>query len=205
MTLTNDCRGMAFENVQRSEAPSNAWQNLESHYRAKGTKETLRLSHEANGKTMQAGENLFQIIMEIDRLAADLHRLGNRSVAKLIKCVIIVAGLSADYNIEVFMLENNPTGLERAEIELVVGNQYNRLLRQQEDSKALSASKGTTTANRGEKNRRSCNLFKGICFNCGRKGPHSEDCRSAKNMIEKSGDAAADKKGGGRGKCYLRL
>ena len=29
------------------------------------------------------------------------------------------------------MLENNPAGLNRAEIELVVGNQYNRLLRQQ--------------------------------------------------------------------------
>ena len=48
------------------------------------------------------------------------------------------------------MLENNPTGLERAEIERNVGNQYNRLFRQQQNSKALSASKGTTTAARRE-------------------------------------------------------
>ena len=45
------------------------------------------------------------------------------------------------------MLENNPDGLNRGEIERVVGIQYNRLLRQQQDSKALSASRGTVTTN----------------------------------------------------------
>ena len=71
--------------------------------------------------------------------------------------MITVAGLSADYQIEVCMLEKSPTGLERAEVERVVGNQYNRLFRQPQDTKALSASKGTTAANRGEKKRRPCN------------------------------------------------
>ena len=52
------------------------------------------------------------------------------------------------------MLKNNPTGFERAEIERVVGNQYNRRLRQQHNSKALSASGSTTTANRGDRSRR---------------------------------------------------
>ena len=46
------------------------------------------------------------------------------------------------------MLTNNSAGLERAEIERVVGNQYNRLLRQQHDSKASSASESTTTVDR---------------------------------------------------------
>ena len=36
--------------------------------------------------------------------------------------MINVAGLSADYDIEVQMLENNPAVFERAEIEGVVGN-----------------------------------------------------------------------------------
>ena len=45
--------------------------------------------------------------------------------------MIIVAGLSADYEIEVQMLENNPSSLDRAEIERAVGSQYNRLLGQQ--------------------------------------------------------------------------
>ena len=68
--------------------------------------------------------------------------------------MIAVAGLSANYKIEIRMLENSPAGLNRAEIERVVGNQYNRILRQQHDSKALSASGSTTTADSGEKKRR---------------------------------------------------
>ena len=50
MTLINSWSGMALEIVQRSNAPNDAWRNLESHYRAKGTREILRLSHEINGK-----------------------------------------------------------------------------------------------------------------------------------------------------------
>ena len=89
----------------------------------------------------------------------------------------------------------------RSEIELVVENQYNRFLRQQQTSKALSASGGTTTVDR-EKNRRPRNRFEGTCFNCGRKGHRAEDCRGAKKKTGKSRDAAADW-GGGRGKCYV--
>ena len=76
----------------------------------------------------------------------------------------------------------------------VVGNQYNRLLRQQQDSKALSASKGTNvTANRGKgENRRPHHKCDGNCFNCGKKGHRAGDCRSAKKS-ETSG-AADDKK-----------
>ena len=71
----------------------------------------------------------FKFMMEVDKLAADLHRLGDKSVTDLRKCVIIVAGLSADYEMECRMLENNPDGLNRSEIKRVIGNQYNRLLR----------------------------------------------------------------------------
>ena len=100
------------------------------------------------------------------------------------------------------MLEKNPAGLDRAEIERVVENQHNRLLRQQHDSKSLSTSRSTTTADHGEKKRRPRNRFEGNYFNCGRKGHHPEDCSSAKK-IEISEDAPAGKKGGGRGKCYV--
>ena len=193
MTLINSCSGMALEIVQRSNAPNDAWRNLESHYRAKGTREILRLSYEINGKTMEPGGGPSKFMMEIDRLAADLHRLGDKSVTELRKCVIIVPGLSADFEMECRMLEN--AGLNRAEVERVVGNQYSRLLRQQQDSKALSASKGTVTVNRGKgKNRRLHHKFDGNCFNCGKKGHRAGDCRSAKKS-ERSG-AADDKEGG---------
>ena len=67
--------------------------------------------------------------------------------------MIIVGALSADYEIEVRMLENTPASLDRVEIERVVGNQYNRLLRQQHDSKALSASGSTLLRRIAEKRR----------------------------------------------------
>ena len=82
--------------MQRSEAPNDAWQNLESHYRAKEAREILRLSHEVNGKTMQLREDPFQFMMEIDQLAVDLHSLGDRLVTELRRFVIIVTRLSAD-------------------------------------------------------------------------------------------------------------
>ena len=120
MTLVNSCSGMALEIVQRSDAPNDAWRNFEFHYRAKGTKEILRLFHEINGKTMEPGSDPFKFMMEVDRLAADLHRLGDKSVTELRKCVIIVSGLSADFEMECRILKNNPIGLRRAEIERVV-------------------------------------------------------------------------------------
>ena len=153
---------------------------------------------------MEPGGDPFKFMMEVDRLAEDLHRLGDKSVTELRKCVIIVSGLSADFKMACRILENNPAGLNRAEIERIVGNQYNRLLRQQHDSKALSASKGIVTANRGkEKNRRLHHKFDGNCFSCGKKGHRAGDCRSANKKSEKSGAADDKKEGGGSGRCYI--
>ena len=42
----------------------------------------LHLSHEVNGKIMQPEEDPFQFVMEIDRLAAELHRLSDRPITK---------------------------------------------------------------------------------------------------------------------------
>ena len=153
---------------------------------------------------MEPGGDPFKFMIEVDRLAADLHRLGDKSVTELRKCVIIVSGLSADFEMECRILENNFAGLNKAQIERVVGNLYNRLLRQQQDSKAMSASKGTVTANRGKrKNRKLHHKFDGSCFNCGKKGHRAGDCRSAKKKSEQSKVADDKKEGSGSGKCYI--
>ena len=95
------------------------------------------------------------------------------------------------------MLENNPDCLNRVEIERVVGNQYNRLLRRQQDSKAMSGSKGSITADRGSgKNRGTHPKFEGNCYQCGKKDNRPVDYRSAKNDKSR---AANDKKEGSSG------
>ena len=86
--------------MQRSNAPNDAGRNLESYFRAKGTREILRLSHEINGKAMEPGDDPFKFMMEIDRLAADLCRLDDKFVTELRKCVIIVSGLSVVFKME---------------------------------------------------------------------------------------------------------
>ena len=108
MTLINSCSEMALKIVQRRNAPNDAWRNLELYYRAKGTRKILRLSHEINGKTMEPGGDPFKFTMEVVRLAADLRRLGDKSLTELRMCVIIVSGLSADFGMECRILENNP-------------------------------------------------------------------------------------------------
>ena len=45
----------------------------------------LGLSHEINGKTMEPGGIPFKFVMDIDRLATDLPRLGDKSVTELRK------------------------------------------------------------------------------------------------------------------------
>ena len=152
---------------------------------------------------MEPGGDPFKFMMEIDRLAADLHRLGDKSVTELRKCVIIVSGMSTDFEMECRMLENNPAGLNRAGIQGVVGNQYNRLFRQQQDSKTLSAWEGTVTADRKKgKNRRPHHKFDGNCFNCRKKGRRAGDCRMGKTS-ENSEAADDKKKGGGSGRYYI--
>ena len=56
--------------------------------------------------------------------------------------MIIVSGLFADFEMECRMLENNPASLNRDEIERVVGNQYNRLLRQQQNPEGIVGIEG---------------------------------------------------------------
>lgn len=58
--------------------------------------------------------------------------------------------LSTDYEIECHMLEKNSDGLHRAEIEHVARDRYKMLPRWQQDSKAISASKGSVTMDRGK-------------------------------------------------------
>ena len=68
-------------------------------------------NHTRLTESTEPGDNPFKFMMEIDRLAADLHRLGDTSITKVRKWRDFLAGLSADYKKECRMLENDPTDL----------------------------------------------------------------------------------------------
>ena len=116
------------------------------------------------------------------------------------KCVTVVEGLSADYEIGCRMLENNPTGFERAEIERVVEISRidfldsNRTQRSYCRRKAPPRRIAEKRTGEPETNSMVTVLIA--------EGHRAEECRSAKK-IKKTGDATADKKDGSRGKCYV--
>ena len=143
-------------------------------------------------------------MIEIDRLAKELQRVGNKTISEMKQYVVIVVERSADYEMVCHILKNNAAGLSRAEIERGLWNQYNRLFWQQQDSKALPAPKGTTTADRSKgKNRRPRKKMKSSRFNCGKNRHHAGECRCEKKS-ETSGNAAAGKNDKYEGKCYVR-
>ena len=68
----------------------------------------------------------------------------------------------------------------------------------------MSASKGPTTVDHGQDNkRRHRNQFEGNYFDCAKKDRRTGEYRSARKKFEKSGDDTVDKKGGRRRESYV--
>ena len=99
--------------------------------------------------------------METDRLAEDLQRLGDRSVTEVRKCVISVARFSTDDEIEVRMLNNNPTGHEGTDMIALQAIGMKVLLMQSQNSKAPLAQETTISVDCRENNNRPRNRFEG--------------------------------------------
>ena len=59
MMPINNCKGMALESVQRGEALSDAWRNLESHCRAKGLERYIGCRTRLTGKQCKWRRTLF--------------------------------------------------------------------------------------------------------------------------------------------------
>ena len=117
--------------------------------------------------------------------------------------MIIVGALSANYEIEVRMLENTPASLDRVEIERVVGNQYNRLLRQQHDSIALSAS-GSTVRRIAKKRREDhATYLRATASTAEGRVTALRLAGARRRRLKKTVGGPADKKDGGKGKYYV--
>ena len=64
MAPIDSCRGMALEIIPRSEAPNDAWQKLESHYRTKRTRKILRLSTKKLPVEMVPNQIMGEMVLE---------------------------------------------------------------------------------------------------------------------------------------------
>ena len=61
VSLITNCKGVAFEIVQRADSPSQAWRQLVQHYNASDVKEWRRLALDFYSMEMEPGEHPRQV------------------------------------------------------------------------------------------------------------------------------------------------
>ena len=117
-----------------------SWRQIVQHYRASGVKEWRRLALDFYSMKMELGEHPRQFFLRVDRLVNEMERVGRPSLEKDIDIVLLI-GLSNQYDAEVRMLKNSAEWPDRAWIERAVYKQYDRLTREKSEAgpKALAS------------------------------------------------------------------
>ena len=82
---------------------------------------------------MELGEHPRQFFLRVDRLIKEIERVGRPTLEKDID-IVLLTGLSSQYDAEVRMLESSTDWPDRAWIERVVHNQYDRLTREESEA-----------------------------------------------------------------------
>ena len=116
VSLITNCEGVPFEIVQGADSPSQAWHQLVQHYRASGVKEWRRLALDFYSMKMEFGEHPRQFFLRVDRLVKEMERVGLPTLEKDID-IVLLTGLSSQYDAEVRMLESAAEWPDRAWIE----------------------------------------------------------------------------------------
>lgn len=129
--------------------------------------------------------------MEIDRLAADSYRLGDKSLTGLRKCVIIVTGTSAGHVMEYRMLYNNPADLIGEIEDIIVGKQYNRLPKA---ATGLEGYVGIEGHHSKGKKRRPRIKFNGNRVDCGKNGHYALKIPRSRKRVKHSELRAATRR-----------
>ena len=130
VSLMTTCKGVAFEIVQGAESPGKAWSRLVQHYRASGLKERRRLTVDFYTMKMELGEHPRKFLLRVDQMVKELERV-ERPVDPKDVDIVILSGLTSQYDAEVRMLESSSDWPTREWIERAVINQYDRLKSEQ--------------------------------------------------------------------------
>ena len=111
--------------MNAEESASEAWTKLVQHYQTSGLKERRRLTIDFYMK-MELGEHPRKFLHRVDQMVKDLEGVDRPVDSKDID-VVILSGLTPQYDAEVRMLESSSDWPTREWIERAVINQYERV------------------------------------------------------------------------------
>ena len=106
VSMVTSCKGVAFDIVNAEESASEAWAELVQHYQASGLKECRRLTIDFYMKKMELGEHPRKFLPRVDQMVKELERVDQPMDPKDIH-VVILSGLTPQYDAEVRMLESS--------------------------------------------------------------------------------------------------
>ena len=168
VSLVTSCKGVAFDIVNAEESASEAWAKLVQHYQASGLKERRRLTIDFYMTKMDLAEHPRKFLPRVDQMTKELERVDRPVDPKDID-IVILSGLTPQYDTEVRMLESSSHWPTREWIERVAINQYERL----ESEKSAAGSRATMSA-RGH---RRIDTPPTRCLLCSRTGHSALKCR----------------------------
>ena len=126
VSLVSLCKGVTFNIVNAEESASEAWAKLVQHYQASGLKERRRLTIDFYVIKMELEEHPQKFLLRVDQMVKELERLDRPVDPKNID-IVILSGLTPQYDAEVRMLESSSDWSMRKWIERAVINQCERL------------------------------------------------------------------------------
>ena len=126
VSLVTSCKGVTFDIANAEESTSEAWAKLVQHYQASGLKERRCLTIDFCMMKIELGEHPRKFLLRADQMVRELERVGRPVDPKDID-IVILSGLTPQYDAEVRMLESSSDWPTREWIERAVINQYERL------------------------------------------------------------------------------
>ena len=126
VSLITSCKGIAFDIVYAEESASEVWAELVHHYYTSELKERRLLTIEFYMTKMDLGEYPRKFLLRVDQMVKELERVHRPVYPKNID-IVILSGLTPQYDAEVCELESSSDWPTRELIERAVINQYERL------------------------------------------------------------------------------
>ena len=109
--------------MNAEESASEAWIKLVQNYQANGFKERQRLTIDLYVVKMELGEHPRKFLLRVDQMAKELERVDRPVDPKNID-IVILSGLTPQYDAEVRILKSSSDWPTREWIERAVINQY---------------------------------------------------------------------------------